>query len=142
MENPNDDPRAFAHEANGHADTMDADGMPQGLAPLFGMCLHNLMYMGTYLLTIVHIQSLMDRGMTPNPSQRQRPTQNSPSVNTFSLSSTLFTDGPNQFSFEINDQNGLRTIRLGSGARPLGRGNDDQTPMPGAHIHTIPNMST
>ena len=40
MENPDDDPRAFAHQANDHGDNVDLDAMPQGLAPLFGACLH------------------------------------------------------------------------------------------------------
>jgi hypothetical protein len=41
MENPDDDPRAFAHDADGHAANIDSDGIPQDLAPLFRTYLLN-----------------------------------------------------------------------------------------------------
>lgn len=108
MENPNDDPRVFAHEGDGHANDLGQNGMPPEFTPLF-----------------LGIQTLMDRGMMSNTPQSQRSTQN-----------------PQSFTFSINDPNGVRTIRLGGGAHPLGGEHDGDIPLPGPHDHRIPNMST
>lgn len=66
---------------------------------------------------LLGIQALMDRGMTPHPQRSMRNSQ--------------------PLTFHIND--GPRSVRFGSGVQPLGREDDDDIPMPGAHI---PNMST
>jgi len=64
----------------------------------------------------------MDRGMTSNT---QRSTQ-----------------GPQSLTFHINGQNGLRTIELGTSARPLGRQPNGDISTPGSHVHRVPTMST
>src|SRR5260221_14049809 len=47
------------------------------------------------------MQSLMDRGLTPNTPQPRRSTRNSPSVSSSSRSSISFTDIPNIHSSSL-----------------------------------------
>jgi len=101
IENSSDDPRNFTHDHGGFEG--DMGDMPPGIDTL-----------------LFSLQSMMDRGMRGNSTQRT-------------------VTGPS-FTFEVRGPSGSRTVRLG-GSNTLAGGNGEQTDDPSSP-NAVPNMST